>query len=121
MIVCNQLTDEGEISALSKEWEELHTCMALSPFSSYAWAMAWWNHIGKPSGGTLMVVTCRDNGKLVGVVPFSIRRKGNVRILRLPDGVKDLGELGASDAGRETFFRLVDELELQEVQHAPAS
>lgn len=46
----------------------------------------------------------------------------HARILRLPDGVKDLGELGASDDGRETFFRLLDELGLveKEVQHAPA-
>ncbi len=47
----------------------------------------------------------------------------HARLLRLPDGVKDLGELGASDAGRETFFRLVAELGPagKEVQHAPAS
>ncbi len=47
----------------------------------------------------------------------------HARILRLPDGVKDLGELGASGDGRETFFRLLAELwpEGQEVQHAPAS
>ena len=47
----------------------------------------------------------------------------HARMLRLPDGVKDLGELGASDAGRETFFRLVAELGPagKEVQHAPAS
>ena len=45
------------------------------------------------------------------------------RILRLPDGVKDLGELGTSDAGRETLSRLVDELwpVETEVQHAPVS
>ncbi len=45
------------------------------------------------------------------------------RILRLPDGVKDLGELGARSDGREAFFRLVGGLGLagQEVQHAPAS
>ena len=45
------------------------------------------------------------------------------RMLPLPDGVKDLGELGASADGRETFFRLVAELGPagKEVQHAPAS
>jgi DNA primase len=45
------------------------------------------------------------------------------RILRLPDGIKDLGELGAGDVGRETFFRLLAELGPagKEMQHAPAS
>jgi DNA primase len=45
------------------------------------------------------------------------------RILRLPDGIKDLGELGASDQGRDTFFSLLAELGTagKEAQHAPAS
>ncbi len=48
---------------------------------------------------------------------------GHTRILRLPDGVKDLGDLGASDGGRETFFGLLAELwpAKTEVQHAPPS
>jgi len=48
---------------------------------------------------------------------------GHARMLRLPDGVKDLAELGASDAGRETFFGLVAELgpTETEAQHAPVS
>lgn len=47
----------------------------------------------------------------------------HVRILRLPDGVKDLAELGTSDDGRETFFGLLADLgpAAMEVQHAPAS
>jgi DNA primase len=45
------------------------------------------------------------------------------RVLHLPDGVKDLGELGAREDGRETFLRLVAELgpAEREVPHAPAS
>ncbi|MCK6566039.1 MAG: CHC2 zinc finger domain-containing protein [Dehalococcoidia bacterium] len=44
------------------------------------------------------------------------------RILHLPDGVKDLGELGASKDGRERFLRLVAELGPagKEVPHALA-
>lgn len=47
----------------------------------------------------------------------------HARVLRLPDGIKDLGELGASDDGRDTFFSLLAELRSveEEVQHAPAS
>ena len=48
---------------------------------------------------------------------------GHGRVLRLPDGIKDLGELGESNNGRETFFSLVAEVWPggNEVQHAPAS
>ena len=44
-------------------------------------------------------------------------------VLRLPDGVKDLGELGASEDGRERFLRLVAELGPagKGGPHAPAS
>jgi DNA primase len=30
-------------------------------------------------------------------------------VLRLPDGVKDLNELGAAEGGREAFFQVLDE------------
>jgi len=45
------------------------------------------------------------------------------RVLRLPDSIKDLGELGTRDDGRETFFRLLAELgpTREEVPHAPVS
>lgn len=83
MIECKIITDESNVFDLAREWEELHECVALSPFTSHTWAVAWWQHIGKPSGAQLMVAICRDNGKLVGLIPFSIRKKGGVRILRL--------------------------------------
>ena len=43
------------------------------------------------------------------------------RLLRLPDGIKDLGELGASSDGRETFFSLMAERwpADKEVRNAP--
>ncbi len=46
----------------------------------------------------------------------------HARMLRLPDGVKDLGELGASDGGREMFFSLLAEpwSAGEGEQHAPA-
>lgn len=48
---------------------------------------------------------------------------GRARNLHLPDGVKDLGELGASANSREMFFSLLAEQwpADEEVQHAPAS
>lgn len=44
-------------------------------------------------------------------------------VVELPDGVKDLGELGARPDGRDTFFALLADrgLVAKDVQHAPTS
>ncbi len=77
------LTSEQEIDAIAPSWRALQERLGLSPFTGYDWAMAWWQTIGKPSGAMLMVVAGFDEGRLVGLLPFSIRRKNGVRVLRL--------------------------------------
>lgn len=43
-------------------------------------------------------------------------------VVQLPDGIKDLGELGARADGRDVFYRLLDNLRADgEARHAPAS
>lgn len=83
MVSCRILTSEQDIEVLAPAWREIHERLGLSPFTDYDWAMAWWRLIGQPSGASLFVVACFEEGKLVGVIPFSIRKKGFVRILRL--------------------------------------
>ena len=43
------------------------------------------------------------------------------RVVELPEGVKDVNELGALPGGRETFFRLLDGAEGRRRDAAPAS
>ncbi len=83
MAVCKILTSEEDIAALATQWEALQQDVGAAPFTGYSWAMAWWRFIGKPSGAKLMIVAAYEKETLVGLLPFSIRKKHGVRILRL--------------------------------------
>jgi len=83
MVVCKILTSAEDIELLASGWSDLHKRLGLSPFTDYDFALAWWVMIGKPAGAKLMVAVCYEGDRLVGVLPFSIRKTGPVRILRL--------------------------------------
>lgn len=83
MAVCKILTSEEEVISIADAWHSLQEAVGLAPFTDYSWAMAWWHKIGKPSGADLMVVACYEKDELVGIIPFSIRKKYGARILRL--------------------------------------
>ena len=83
MPVCTVLSSEQEVESLADAWRDLHRRIGLAPFTDYDWAMAWWKTIGKPADAKLVVVACHEKGRLVGVLPFSIRITRGVRILRL--------------------------------------
>lgn len=83
MVLCRILSNETDIHALAADWRRLQEAVALSPYTDYDLAMLWWEHIGKPSGAALRVAVCFDNDKLVGVIPFAVRRRYGVRVLFL--------------------------------------
>ncbi len=76
-------TEETDISALAGSWRALQATTGLAPFTDYDWAMAWWRIIGKPAGAKLLVACLYEEDRLVGLIPFSIRKKLGVRVLRL--------------------------------------
>ncbi|HAX92164.1 MAG TPA: hypothetical protein DCY07_08185 [Rhodospirillaceae bacterium] len=80
---CRLIRDETQMEGLADGWRALQARIGLAPFTDYDMARLWWQHIGKPSGAALLVAACFDQGKLVGVIPFSIRKKHGVRVLRL--------------------------------------
>lgn len=83
MPVCTVLTSQYEVESLANAWRDLHRRIGLAPFTDYDWAMVWWQTIGEPAGAELLVVACHDGDRLVGVLPFTIRIKNGVRVLRL--------------------------------------
>lgn len=83
MPVCTVLTSSNEVEALAQPWRDLHRRVGLAPFTDYDWAMAWWRTIGKPAGAQMIVVACHEGDRLIGVLPFTVRIKHGVRILRL--------------------------------------
>ena len=74
----------GTLDGLLPEWQALYAADGEStPFSSPQWAQAWWAHWA--GSADPFVVTVRDAGRLVGLAPLVLARRGPFRVL---------GELG---------------------------
>ena len=83
MAVCKVFTSEEDVTKLAEGWQALQEDVGIAPFTGYDWAMAWWRTVGKSAGAKLMVVAAFEKDELIGVIPFSIRKKHGVRVLRL--------------------------------------
>ena len=101
----------GPLAELLPEWERLFAADdEATPFSSAEWARAWWPHWA--GGGGAFLVTVRDAGRLVGLAPLVLGRRGPFRILaelgRPPGNYWDvLAEPAArSQAGAEVMRAL---------------
>ena len=86
VVVLEQLQD---FVTLEEEWEDLYRNAALAtPFQSWAWLYSWWEFYGK--GHELRVVTIRDGGLLVGLMPLMLERRGGFgRLLFVGTGLTD--------------------------------
>ena len=75
VVVLDQLQD---FATLEEEWEDLHRNAAFAtPFQSWAWLYSWWEFYGKDY--ELRVVTIREGGLLVGLMPLMLERRGAFR------------------------------------------
>lgn len=70
---------------------------------------------------SVVVVFDRDDAGRDGAARIAAELGESARVLELPEGVKDVNELGALPDGRETFFRLLDEAERRRRDAATAS
>jgi CelD/BcsL family acetyltransferase involved in cellulose biosynthesis len=79
------------LSATATDWWDLFSrAAAPSPFQSPAWLLPWCGALGR---GDPMAILLRNNGRLVGVAPFSLANENGERVLRpLGAGVTDLCE-----------------------------
>jgi CelD/BcsL family acetyltransferase involved in cellulose biosynthesis len=69
------LTDTQAFAALEKEWDDLyHTCPIATPYQSWAWLYSWWESYGE--GRELRLITVRDEGLLVGLIPLMLLKRG---------------------------------------------
>jgi CelD/BcsL family acetyltransferase involved in cellulose biosynthesis len=85
-VVLDQLQD---FATLEEEWEDLHRNAAFAtPFQSWAWLYSWWEFYGKDY--ELRVVTIREGGLLVGLMPLMLERRGAFgRLLFVGTGLTD--------------------------------
>jgi len=66
--------------ALEKEWEDLYQNSPLvTPFQSWAWLYSWWELYGEEY--ELRLITIRDEGFLVGLMPLMLKRRKNLNWL----------------------------------------
>jgi CelD/BcsL family acetyltransferase involved in cellulose biosynthesis len=68
VIEAELLVDASSVGAIAEEWDELAVANAM-PSAAPAWVMAWWRHVA-PAGAQPRVIGVRDDGRLVGVLPF---------------------------------------------------
>jgi CelD/BcsL family acetyltransferase involved in cellulose biosynthesis len=109
----------AEVDALAAEWDELVRGMPRpSPFLLHGWLMEWWLHYGE--GARLAVVTARRDGRLVGVAPMMVRRRGSARVARFLGGHESaLADLLLAEGEDEsTAASLIEELQKEPFDYA---
>jgi CelD/BcsL family acetyltransferase involved in cellulose biosynthesis len=67
------------LDGLEPEWDGLVCAMPRpSPFLLHGWVRAWWSHYGPAR--ELAVACARRDGRLVGLLPLCIERRGGLRV-----------------------------------------
>src|SRR3712207_2406110 len=75
------IDDPRHLEAMEQEWDALyHDCPSATPFQSWAWLYSWWEAYGE--GHELRLITLRDEERLVGLIPLTLRRKFGIGVLR---------------------------------------
>src|SRR5207249_12204493 len=69
----SEVTTLADFDAMQADWNQLHDLLEVSsPFQTWAWNRAWWNHFGE--GRALLILEIRQAGRVVGIAPFFRRR-----------------------------------------------
>lgn len=69
------VTEAAALESLRAEWEDLLSRSATDePMLSPLWLLAWWRVFGGLDGRRLLVLVCRDAGRLVGLAPLITRK-----------------------------------------------
>src|SRR5262245_51536060 len=82
-LAVDHLTKLDQLHRLRGEWDDLlEKDESSSIFQTWEWVTTWYEHFG--SHGAISVLTVRDcQGRLIGLAPFSLLRRGGRRILQL--------------------------------------
>ena len=108
------LEHTSDFMSLENEWQDLYQNSPLvTPFQSWAWLYSWWELYGK--GYELRLITVRDRGLLVGLMPLMLERRrktnwllfiGTGRTSYLDILVREGWEVQVAEAGAEALRRL---------------
>jgi CelD/BcsL family acetyltransferase involved in cellulose biosynthesis len=67
------------LASLEQEWREFESSAVCTPFQTYDWLSNWQRCVGAKAGVTPAIVTARQHGKLLFILPLAAQRKGPVR------------------------------------------
>src|SRR5437016_885734 len=66
------IATEEEFSELRQEWNPLlESSASTCVFLTHEWLSAWWKHLS--GRRKLSILTARDGGRLIGVIPLAMR------------------------------------------------
>jgi hypothetical protein len=95
--------DPAAFAALEEEWNDLLRDAPLAtPYQSWAWLYSWWENYG--GGYRLRLVTVREDGVLVGIVPLMLERRTG-RLLFVGSGITNHLDLLARAGWEERVAR----------------
>src|SRR5215204_1103088 len=99
------LGDTQDFAALEAEWEDLYRNAPLTtPFQSWAWLFSWWESYGTPY--ELRLITIRDDGLLVGLLPLMLHRLAPLaRLLFIGTGPTDYQDVLIREGWEGTVSR----------------
>jgi CelD/BcsL family acetyltransferase involved in cellulose biosynthesis len=98
------LTSEEEFIRIRDEWNELfNLCKSPCVFQSFTWNYTWWKYLGKSF--TLAIVIVREDGNLVGVGPFIVKKRFSVPEIQPIGALEYLGLL--LDDDREDVAQVI--------------
>lgn len=88
LITTTILTSIDECESIREEWRALAESLPwATPFQSPDWLLPWWRNFGS---GQLVVVTCRESGRLKAIAPlFLIEWQGKRQFSLVGSGISD--------------------------------
>jgi len=98
-----------ELAPYRPRWDEL-AVEAQRPFSTPAWALAWWGHL-RPEGAQLRVLVVEDGERLAGVVPLFASGRSYRPLGGGLAPVEPLARTGLKESVAEAAARILAEIE----------
>ena len=82
------LSEAAQLADIEAEWRALEEhASPFQLFQCFDWVESWWRHVGSAGPHTLHVLAARRDGRLVGLWPGVVTRKGPLRILASAGGL----------------------------------
>ena len=106
--------DESVFGRLRAEWNHLLARTSVDTiFLTWEWQSTWWRHLGARRG-PLYILTARDEGRLVAIMPLYLSSEGSLRTLQVVGCIEVsdyLDIIVEKDREEEVYANLLDWLD----------